>query len=65
MLGVNYLDLDQPGKSLAAFQRALSIRPFDPTPHQLLSKLYGRLGDATHSREHEAKAQWLMQHRRE
>ncbi|HEV3386529.1 MAG TPA: multiheme c-type cytochrome [Gemmata sp.] len=62
MLGLNYLDLDQPGKSLAAFQRALSIRPYDHTTQQLLADLNGRLGDTTRSREHAEKAQWLLQH---
>jgi tetratricopeptide (TPR) repeat protein len=65
LLGRLYLEQNQPRQALEAYQQALSIRPDRPDVHSGLAEAYRRLGHASLANEHEAKSQWLWQHRRE
>jgi hypothetical protein len=65
LLGVSYLDLNQPGKALPALERALTIRPYRHTTHLGLAEAYRQLGDHRRAANHFEKAQWLLQHRQD
>jgi hypothetical protein len=59
LLGANRLDTNQPDKARAAFQNALSIRPYDAATHLGLAECARRLGDTRGMKEHCDKADWL------
>lgn len=48
-LGEAYMALGQPDLAVEAFEEAVGINPFHPTPHQALSKLYETLGHTEHA----------------
>ncbi len=62
LLGMTYLNVDQPEKALPALQKALEIRPFRPGTHAALAQAYRRLGDAHRADEHIETARWLTDH---
>jgi hypothetical protein len=62
LLGICYLQTNQPRKALAAVQQALAIRPFRPDTHAVLADVYLRLGDVPRAKEHQEKARWLAEH---
>jgi len=62
LLGVSHLEQGQTEKGVAALEKALAIRPSRPMTHLGLEEAYRRLGDQTHARDHQAKAQWLIKH---
>ncbi len=61
MLAASYLELKQPDKAIAAYKKALAIRPYRPTTHRGLAEAYRLLGDQSRALEHEEKARWLLQ----
>jgi tetratricopeptide (TPR) repeat protein len=62
LLGVCYLEQNQPGKALRALEQALAMRPFRPDIHEALAAAYLRSGDRQRAREHQDKAKWLEEH---
>jgi len=48
-LGEAYAALGQPDRAVEAFEEAVGINPFHPTPHQALSRLYEALGHTEHA----------------
>jgi tetratricopeptide (TPR) repeat protein len=64
VLGAAYLRLNQPEKAKGAFEKALSINPFDHHSHAGLSEAYRQLGDARRAGEHARKAALLAEHAR-
>src|SRR5205823_2764322 len=58
-LGTAYARLDQPDKALAAYEKALSINPFDGNTLAGLAEAHRRLGDAERAGEFARKARWL------
>ena len=44
-LGRAYISLREPSRAVLAFEEAVGINPFHPTPHAALIKLYEELGD--------------------
>ena len=48
-LGEAYVALGRPDLAVEAFEEAVGINPFHPTPHQALSKLYDTLGHTEHA----------------
>ena len=62
LLGLCYLEQNQPVRALRALERALAMRPFRPDLHAALAACYLRLGDAQSAREHQEKAKWLAEH---
>jgi hypothetical protein len=65
LLGVSYLDENDPGKAVTALEHALAIRPYRHTTHLGLAEAYRRLGDGERAREHLETAQWLQRHRQD
>lgn len=65
LLGMAYLELDQPKQSLAALQQALAIRPYRHTTHVGLSEAYRKQGDIPRAQQHLATARWLHQNRQD
>jgi len=61
-LGTCYLKMNQPDRALAAFEKALTINPFDHRVHTKLAELHRRRGDEVRAREHEEKARLLAQY---
>jgi tetratricopeptide (TPR) repeat protein len=62
LLGLCYLEQNQPGKALRALEQALAMRPFRPDVHAALAVAYVRLGDRQSAQEHQEKANWLAEH---
>jgi predicted CXXCH cytochrome family protein len=60
LLGMCYLEEDEPQKALSALEQALAIRPWRSDVHLGLAKVYERLGDPQRAREHRDRAQWLV-----
>lgn len=60
-IGLCYLGLNQPSRSLPALQKSLEIRPDASAVHARLAQAYRRLGNARRAGEHEEKARWLFQ----
>jgi Tfp pilus assembly protein PilF len=65
LLGANRLDTNQPDKARAAFQNALTIRPYDASTHLSLAECARRLGDTQRAKEHRDKADWLRAYQEE
>src|SRR5205085_685778 len=65
LLGRLYLELNQPRPALQAFQQAAALRPDRPDVQSGLAEAYRRLGREALAGEHQRKAEWLWQHRRE
>jgi tetratricopeptide (TPR) repeat protein len=59
LLGVCYLELEQPSKALPPLREALAIRPYRPVIHEDLARVYDQLGDRKRAAEHREKARWL------
>lgn len=60
LLGMSYLEQDQPQKALAPLKQAMALRPFRPTLHLGLAEAYRRLGEAKLAQEHLDKGRWLQ-----
>ncbi len=65
LLGMCYLMQHQPREAIPAFEQALAIRPDSHPLHVGLAQVYHQLGDVQRAREHQEKAQWLFEHRKE
>ncbi len=65
LLGVSYLDQNQPRQALPALQQALAIRPYRHTTHLGLAEAYRQLGDFERANEHFETAQWLLSHKQD
>jgi hypothetical protein len=61
LLGMCYMEQDQPSEALSAFQKALSIRPYTSDSYLSMSQAYKRLGDAARAGEFLEKAHFLEQ----
>jgi tetratricopeptide (TPR) repeat protein len=62
VLGLVYLQQNEPAKAVQALSQALAIRPERAEIHLGLSQAYEQLGDRPNAEAHREKAQWLMQH---
>ena len=49
--GKTLADMKQYGQAIAAFRRAIELRPLDPSPYYQLGLLYRKTGDAALARE--------------
>ena len=65
LLGMRYLQNNQPTQALSAVQQALALRPTRPMVHQWLAEAYRQLGDGRRAQGHEEKYQWRQSYRRE
>jgi hypothetical protein len=65
LLGMCYLMQNQPREALPALQQALAIRPDSQPVHAALAQAYRQLGDVRLAAEHQEKAKWLSEHRKE
>jgi hypothetical protein len=63
LLGICHQAQQEPREALAALQKALAIRPDNPSLHAKLAEVYASLGDQQSATEHREKAQWLAQQR--
>src|SRR5207244_13449148 len=61
LLGVCHLEQNEPRKALRAFEQALTISPFRFDLHEALAEAYRRVGDGQRSKEHQEKAEWLVE----
>jgi len=61
VLGTVHLDTNRPEKAAAAFEKALTINPFDAKTHAGLAEAHRRLGDVRRAKEHAEKAEWLAE----
>lgn len=64
-LGLCYLEQDQPERALPALRKSLAIRPDSSAVHARLAQAYRRLGNVQQANEHQEKARWLFQERRD
>jgi hypothetical protein len=65
LLGMCYLMQNQPREALPALQQALALRPDSYPVHVMLVQAYRQLGDVQRAMEHQEKAQWLSQQRKQ
>jgi hypothetical protein len=65
LLGQCYRLVRQPEKALEALNHALAIRPSSPAVHSEFETVYRQTGDLARAKEHQEKAQWLVQHHQE
>jgi hypothetical protein len=59
LLGLCYLEQDEPQEALPPLREALAMRPYRPVIHEDLARVYDRLGDRKRAVEHREKARWL------